>query len=174
MDADADKIDDCDHDATTNYVFERIRTANKKLKHSTLRLISNRLDSDKDYSISVNNDDNFSSYDNLIGDKTTTTTTTYTDTFRIIWIYIKDLLTMLANSIGHTNSNEHDTMKQTDNNFEFSGSNGDFDYFDNSNYFNIFDNELNADDFSEKHKLLRQKFLGKFIKKKNKKQIDFL
>lgn len=153
-------IDDCGAaDATATYVFERIRTANKKPKHSTYtRRISNKLGSDNDYTtISANRDDNFSIYDTVSANRTVHQNAAHIG-ISVMWIYLKDLLSILADSIGTMVSHKHDTADVTDKHIH---SVNDYDHIDSSNYFNIFDNGANADEFNEKHKLLRQKFLGK-------------
>lgn len=159
VDAAAKNVDDCDtNDATATYVFERIRTANKKPKRTTYRLISNRLGPDNDYStISAKRDANYSVYDTLSDNQSVSPATQIS--ISVAWIYLKDLLSVLADSIGIMVGHKHDAVDVTDKHMHLDNDN---DYVDVSNYFNIIDIAANADEFNEKHKLLRQKFLGKF------------
>lgn len=161
-DADSDKVEDCGTDATANqYNFERIRSANKKSKRpANQRTISNKLGSDKSYS-TANNDDNFSSFDNGIDDivdkQIATPAPTQLD-IHFMWVFLKDLLTSLVS----TNDNNETIENTNDINFELNTSN-ECDYLDDSNYLTIGD--LNDDDNSQKHKLLKQKLLGNFSMK---------
>lgn len=61
-------------------------------------------------------------------------------------------------------TNDNETNERTDNNFELNTSSSECDYLDDSNYLTIIDgdDDLNDDDQSEKHKLLKQKLLGNF------------
>lgn len=179
MDADAesDKVEDCDTDATANqYVFEHIRSAKKNIKKSTAskqRLISNKLGPDQTNS-AANYDDHFSNYrDNKIDDivdiesgkqiKATETATQINIHF--LWIFLRDLLTSIVNTNDNidNNNNNNDTNENTDINFELNTSSSDCDYLDDSNSFTIIDGgDLKADVYSQKHKFLRQKLLGNF------------
>ncbi|XP_055320467.1 uncharacterized protein LOC129577457 isoform X3 [Sitodiplosis mosellana] len=157
-DADSEKVEDCGTDATANRnAFERIRSANKKLKRpANRRTISNKLGSDQTYS-TANNDDNFSSYgndiDDIVDSKQTATPAAATQLdIHFMWIFLKDLLTSLVSTNDHNETNEN----TNDINFEL---NTHCDYLDDSNYLTIIDGDLNDDDNSQKHKLLEQKLL---------------
>lgn len=154
----AKSVDDCGaNDATATYVFDRIRTANKKPKHTTYRPISNRLGHDHDYNrISANRDDNSSSYDPMSDNRTNQQVAHIG--ISVMWIYLKDLLSILADSIGTMVSHKHDTADVPD---TYTHLDNDYDHIDSINYFNILDNGANADELNDKHKLLKQKFLGK-------------
>lgn len=157
-DAGSEKVEDCGTDAPANqYVFERIRSAKKKLSRAAKRkTISNKFGSDQTYP-TANNDDNFSSYDNgfddIVDKQTATTASTHLN-IHFMWIFLRDLLTSLVNT------NDNDSNDNTDNNFELNASSNECDYLDDSNYFTIIDGDLSEDEYSEKHKLLRQKLLG--------------
>lgn len=163
-DADSEIVEDCGTDATTNnqYVFERIHSANKKLKRpAKRRTISNKLGSDQTYS-TANMNDHFSSYDKnfdaIINDKQTATTASTQLDIHFMWIFLRDLLTSLVST------NDNETNDNTDNNFEMNTSSSECDYLDDSNYLTIIDGDLNEDEYFEKHKLLRQKLLGNFYR----------
>lgn len=166
-DSDSDKVEHCDTDSTTNqYVFERTRSANKKLKRAVYRrTISNKLGSDQTYSTANNDDNNFSSYENDFDDiiKTNTKTKTATSAsstqldIHFMWIFLRDLLTSLVS----TNDNETNT-ENTENNFELNTSSSECDYLEDNDYLTIIDGDLNNDEKSYKHKLLKQKLLGNF------------
>lgn len=173
-DADSDKVEDCDTDATAKrYVFEQIRSAKKPLKKratSKRRLISNKLGSDQTYS-TANYDDHFSSYsyDNSNDDIDTENDIDTEEQIKAIetatqlnihflWIFLRDLLASIVNT--NDNRNNNDTNENTDNTFEL---NGDCDYLDDNDLCTVYDgDDSNADEHSQKHKLLRQKLLGNF------------
>lgn len=175
MDADAesDKVEDCDTDATANqYVFQHIRSAKKYSTASKHRLISNKLGPDQTNS-AANYDDHFSNYcDNNIDDivdietekqiKATETATQLN--LHFLWIFLRDLLTSIVNTNDNIdNNNNNDTNENTDINFELNASSSECDYNDESNSFTIIDGgDLKADVYSQKHKFLRQKLLGNF------------
>lgn len=168
MDDDADD-NNVATDATSNdYVFERIRTAKKTLKHLPTK--RRRLINNNRLGTNTKNDDNFSNYD-----------TDYSQTvlhrpmgLNFMWIFFKDLLTAFVSTNDNVNVNVNnndndieididiDSNHLTDEHFEY-GKMNDCDYLDNTNYFTIYDSELTSDEYSQKHKLLRQKFLGKFF-----------
>lgn len=154
----AKNVDDCGaNGATATYVFDRIRTANKKPKHTTYRPLSNRLGSDTDYNrISANRDDNFSSYDPMSDNRTDQHVAHIG--ISVMWIYLKDLLSILADSIGTIVSHKHDAADVPD---KYTHLDNDNDHIDSKNYFNLLDNGANADELNERHRLLKQKFLGK-------------
>lgn len=167
---------DDDADDTTNnvYVFERIRTAKKTLKHLPTK--RRRLINNNKLGTNAKNDNNFSNYD-----------TDYSQTIlhhpmglNFMWIFLKYLLTAFVSTNDNVNVNVNDNENDieieieieiemdidsnqlTDEQIEYSEMN-DCDYIDNTNYFTIYDSELTSDEYSQKHKLLRQKFLGKFF-----------
>lgn len=75
-----------------------------------------------------------------------------------MWVFLKDLLTSLVS----TNDNNETIENTNDINFELNTS-SECDYHDDdSNYLTIIDGDLNDDDKSQKHKLLKQKLLGNF------------
>lgn len=164
-DADADfeskKAEDCGSDATVNkYVFERISTANKKLKQfANRRTISNKLGSEQSNSPANNDDNNFSSCDNDLNDiveRRTATSETQLD-IHFLWILLRDLLTSVVD-----NYETNETNENTENCFELNTSSSKFDYIDDTSYLTIIDGDLKDDDYSDKQKLFKQKLLGNF------------
>lgn len=172
MDADADRIDGSGTDATdNNYVFERIRLANKKQKKaSNRRLISRTLDTTEQTSYTqVNNDDNFSSYDydsernaNVEYDEDVDDDAQQPHQSESIWLYLKALLTNLVDKPNIDQATNEQFNFPTHSKVDSLELENDFDYLDDSNYYNIFDTEWINDENSQKHKILKQKILGNF------------